>query len=176
MFCKFCGNVLQKEDVFCGECGKRVLSMPENNVPVNNLNHQNVRGDISSLNPNEPRLILCDICKQHISSQAEICPHCGHKTKYGESVERTKEKNHAENNIQWIVVINAILGIVGIVMLFISLSAVTGDLRVHRYTYAPPLTDHELHNLYMLGFAVVMIGASIGIDIGVMIRRKKQNR
>lgn len=61
-------------------------------------------------------------------------------------------------------------------MLFISLSAVTGDLRVHRYTYAPPLTDHELHNLYMLGFAVVMIGASIGIDIGVMIRRKKQNR
>ena len=178
MFCKFCGNELKNGDAFCQKCGKQVLNVKENNFSIARSNDivMNTDANNSNFNSKEPRLIQCEVCRQEISSQAERCPHCGHKTKYGENLEKVKERMQTENNMQWIVVISAILGIVGILMLFMSLSAIAGDLRAHNYTYSAPFTDHELHNLYMLGFAAVMTGTSIGVDIGVMVRKKRQSK
>lgn len=171
MFCKFCGSELSAGDVFCRKCGKPVSDMFKEEAMVN-ANSQVNKEKIA--NTNGPKLITCEVCNHQISSQAEICPYCGNKTKYGESILQRKEITHSENGMRWVLVISTIVFMVGLVMFYVSLSGIAGDLRVHRYTYTAPFTDHELHNLYMALISAVMIGSSIGADIGVAIRKKKQ--
>lgn len=36
-------------------------------------------------------LIICEECKKEISSTAECCPHCGHKTSFSQEVAKKKD-------------------------------------------------------------------------------------
>lgn len=167
MFCKFCGCEMSDNAVFCNRCGKKLLENTNAGVSPTPRQNANVSGGV---------LIVCPVCGHAISSQAESCPNCGHKTQAGIDATRNKENVQFENYARVILIISFIVGVIGIFMLFSSLGTISSDLQHHRYTYSQPFTSHEQDTLFQAFIAVVLTGASIGCDIGIAIRGRKNKK
>ena len=93
-------------------------------------------------------LSTCSVCGKELSSTAEICPHCGQKTSGGIKKEKEKEKII-------ISIITTVLSLVGAILVVSSM----------------PLTRSTEGTFFM---GIIVFGTSIGIDIGLFIRNKKE--
>lgn len=115
-------------------------------------------------------MIKCRECGAEISSRAEMCPHCGAKTRFGIQEGEKKEISMTQ-------IILLIVSLIGTVLFFSGISTMMEDINNYNswysrgYNYQSPLTDHEVQVLMK-----VVIGGVL--DFGGMIGyyRQKKNQ
>ena len=93
-------------------------------------------------------LSKCSICGKELSSTAEVCPNCGQKTENGIKKDKEKEKT-------MISIITAVLTVVAAILVVSSM----------------PITRNSEGTFFM---GIILFATSIGIDIGMFIRNKKE--
>ena len=73
-------------------------------------------------------LISCKECGKEISSIAECCPHCGHKTRFGKEKEEEHIRAKNASTLLCILCISIVLLILGIYLLTNAKFALGGGL------------------------------------------------
>lgn len=162
MFCKFCGGEISDNQLFCGSCGNKI---EEKSIRINNELRENSASRLY--------LISCPSCGQAISHQAELCPHCGYKTTVGLEKEKKQQGLKWEGQARVFLIISIIIWGIGMILLCDSLPMIMSEISRGRYTYAPPFTSHEMDNLTTLFASILMFSIGFGLDIGVVIRSRK---
>lgn len=108
----------------------------------------------------------CRECGSEISDKAASCPKCGAPLR-----ETDNSNSPLATGIK---VASILMFAVGILLVVLGLTTIEGD----RYTYKPPLTDHEINTLLKTYLGAIMIGGSLGLDIIVIrktVRRNNEN-
>jgi len=100
-------------------------------------------------NGNENQAIIseCPVCGKEISSTAEMCPHCGQKTIAGNKKEEEKNK--------------IIISMITMILTVVAAILVVSSMPIRSST----------EGTFFLG--IMMFAVSIGIDVGMFIRNKK---
>ena len=101
----------------------------------------------------------CTECGHPISSEAEVCPHCGMKTARG--------KQESEKKVQFNARIVAIvIDIIGAVIILLGFMTMMEDISNYHdvwasgYNYKAPLTEHEIAVIAQMVFGLAVSTAS----------------
>ncbi len=86
-YCPNCSNKLEKDFKFCPSCGYDLTSLSSQNGIVDN--------EQSSLNEEETKVLLCDICGEENDLSDSFCNGCGAKLQDSSAAKVRKKKNEA---------------------------------------------------------------------------------
>ena len=107
----------------------------------------------------------CTECGHPISSEAEVCPHCGMKTAHGKHESEKKVEFNAR-------VVAIVIDLVGAVIILLGFMTMMEDISNYHdvwasgYSYKPPLTEHEIAVIFQMVFGLaVSIASSIWYSV-----------
>ncbi len=100
-------------------------------------------------------MIPCKECGKEISSEAEVCPHCGVKTNYGTTKAEKTSWNRYGN-------VGFLMAVIGVCLFLWALFTFASDLsNTWYYDYYGSLSDHEQFVLFMLSLGGGLVGGGI---------------
>ena len=111
-------------------------------------------------------LIICEECKKEISSTAERCPHCGHKTAFATESAKKKDVTLAV----YICLAAIVIGLFLLLPAFFTLVENYDDWYFWNW-----YTDRSNAVMRNLGIGTAMTGSGIGILLKLKTQAKKQS-
>ena len=95
MLCRVCGRMNREEDLFCGNCGQKLLRARVCRVcGMKNRSDSGFCGACGSALPEEPA--TCTHCGEALGARDHFCAHCGTQVTAGRQCARCHMFNRPE--------------------------------------------------------------------------------
>ena len=112
-------------------------------------------------------LITCSECGKELSSTAERCPHCGHKTEFAKDSAKKRD-------IAWAVYISLGAFVIGLLLLIPNLFTLMDNYNDYYFwNYYTERSDAVMRNI---GIGVGLTGSGLGVFLATLKQVKKQNQ
>lgn len=100
-------------------------------------------------------MVNCSECGHSISSEAEVCPHCGLKTQHGKQESEKKVLSNALIVDLFISIIGSAIFLFGFITMMDDISNYN-DLWANGYNYKSPLSEHEIGIILLMVFGILL--------------------
>lgn len=106
-------------------------------------------------------MIVCEECGKEISSTAEVCPHCGHKTAF-----------YKKKDLTIAIYICYTAVIIGLFLLIPAL--VTLSENYHDWYFWNWYTDRSDTVVRNIGLGIGLTGGGLGVLLGLRVKAKRE--